>query len=184
MNENELNNPQKKETYHATTNLNIDIENPQIRINSAVGMNIKDMTNNNIPNAPIPNDSFDNIGYNQEVTPNNIQTSYLENVNTNNTLNHNNLNLHQQIKSEEPLKTSPQPTTYINNNVQYVPTTPENNPTIYEPTMKEKKKKRSKISLPLELKVTIFIVFILLLFILMMPYIYDFFKNLQLAFTR
>ena len=47
-------------------------------------------------------------------------------------------------------------------------------------TMQEKHKKES-LKMPSELKVTIFIVLLLLLFISVMPYIFDFFKTIELT---
>ena len=63
MDNNELNNNSSSlgGTYRATTNLNIDMENPQINVNSVVGVNIKDDDNSNFNN-----DSFSNGNMNQE----------------------------------------------------------------------------------------------------------------------
>ena len=52
MNDNDLkNNTQENNTYHATSNLNTAIENPQINMNSAVGVNIKSVASDNIANS-------------------------------------------------------------------------------------------------------------------------------------
>lgn len=53
----------------------------------------------------------------------------------------------------------------------------------YEPVMEENKKGNGKITISREFQITLFIVFILLLFIFLMPYIYDFFKDMQLIIT-
>ena len=53
----------------------------------------------------------------------------------------------------------------------------------YKPTMKEKKKRGFGSQVSKEFKVMVFIIFILLLFLLVIPYIYDFFSNLQLVIT-
>ena len=57
----------------------------------------------------------------------------------------------------------------------------------YEPVMAEKKVKQenflSSILHSREFKVIIFIIFILCIFVMLMPYIYNFFKALELRFT-
>ncbi len=192
MNENELNGQSSKvDTYHATTNLNIDIENPQIHMNSAVGMNIKDVHSNNYANPQISDDSINNYtNFNQNLVSNNFQNNYSTNEIEKST---SGTNLVQNQPKEEFNNhfQSPESNQFISNNLssygennQYVPNADLTSHVVYEPTMEERKKKRTVFSLSMELKVTIFIVFILFIFILLMPYVYDFFKNLQLAFTR
>ena len=58
-----------------------------------------------------------------------------------------------------------------------------NEQVVYQPTSKDKKNHSVTIKINRELKVMIFIVFILFIFILVIPYIYDFFKELQLVIT-
>lgn len=57
----------------------------------------------------------------------------------------------------------------------------------YEPVMEEKKVKQEKFLSSVlhskEFKVIIFIIFILCIFVMLMPYIYNFFKALELRFT-
>ena len=198
MNENEINSEHKKrDTYRATTNLNIDMENPQIHINSAVGMNIKNTENN------FSMDSSDSSGnYNDfykdysKDTNINQQESNLANLIDQNFSKKNEDKIYpQQNDSVLPQRTSSEDT-YQNQNFSlpqqestFVPTAQyssgdsSNYTAEYEPTMEENKKKR-QFTIPTEVKIMGFIVFILLIFVLIMPYIYDFIKNLQLALTR
>ena len=72
-------------------------------------------------------------------------------------------------------------------NTQFVPSSSFQNEEAtsvsYAPVMDKNKTSQNKITISRELKVTIFIVFILVVFVLLMPYIYDFFKELQLVIT-
>ena len=58
-----------------------------------------------------------------------------------------------------------------------------NNSSVYEPVMEQNKNSNGKITIPREFKIALFIIFILLIFIALMPYIYDFFKDLELIIT-
>lgn len=206
MNENEFFN-NSTNPYRATRNLNTEIENPQININSAVGVNIQDIPETNIQNNDTIDKYFDvNLNHpNQQPTPNNDfqNSNSYNNTNFNNrdfnnleqnNFNNNNTFINQDIKEqyESSQKTFINPnlannnidynndyeeSNYSSNNEEYVPT---NNTTHYQPTMQEKHKKES-LKMPSELKVTIFIVLLLLLFISVMPYIFDFFKTIELT---
>lgn len=199
MDENKMNNTNLQNTYRATSNLNVDIENPQIRMNSAVGMNI---TNNNVDSqnyGTTSNNSFYNNSYspssfeqNSSVNDNNFNSLPYQNNDSilNSQSNQfitnsvNNLEKRENRGSQEgqfinsSLLNSSNilPAEDYHSNNQY--TTAQ-----YEPTMEENKKKEP-FQIPSEVKVTGFIVFILLIFILLMPYVYDFIKNIQLALTR
>ena len=93
MNENNLNtNNEPRNTYRATTNLNIDMENPQMHMNSAIGMNIKDISQNS-NFSPSLDDSFNSQGdfykdYSNQPPLN--QGSYHANLNQNNNFNQQN----------------------------------------------------------------------------------------------
>lgn len=197
MNENDINdNTQQGNTYRATTNLNTAIENPQVNINSAVGVNIQNVDNNNA------NDRFSNNSYINNIDSrgvNNSNGSYennfsqvnnqengnqLENQNSDSISSNNNIYDANSDSFDNPYANQK----FISND-QYVPVSDAtsnydnySDNVVYEPTMGEKKKNKG-ISIPMELKVMIFIVFILFIFILIMPYIYDFFKKLQLVIT-
>lgn len=153
MNDNNLNNNSNKvNTYRATSNLNTAIENPQINVNSATGINIKNSNNNYYADAKQTDSKF----LNNDI-PNSTETNidnYLNNDNNNN----------------------------FNSNYQ----TPTNNYS-YEPVMQKKKRANdnpiSNLIHSKEFKTLIFIIFILVLFILIMPYIYDFFRNLKMSMT-
>lgn len=185
MNDNDLiNNNFTNNTYKATRNLNTEIENPEMNINSAVGVNIQDLPTNNIPN----NDTINNY-FTSDLNQSNNQ----DNNNFQNTNNYNNFNNQNNTGNTTFINSSSN--TFINQNLEnqinnnyeensyttetsgYVPTDNTNN---YTPTLKEKKKKE-RIGIPSELKVTIFIVLLLLLFISVMPYIFDFVKNIELT---
>ena len=187
MNDNDyINNTQpSNNTYRATRNLNTEIENPEININSAVGINIQDsFDNTNISNPDSINNYLNfnnNNGFTQPEVDNNYQNnSYYPNDYNNN---YNMQNNHQETNNS----------TFINNTK--IKEEQEPNHTIsfnnkteepksqYKPLLKQKKKKES-IAIPSELKVTMFIVFLLLLFIVVMPYIFDFVKQIELSLTR
>lgn len=201
MNENEIKN-KNNNTYRATTNLNIDMENPQIHINSAVGMNIKEpsQTQNFSQEYSSPsNTGYDDFYKDYSNVPSQTQNNNSNNSQTNPSdgyeVNHNfsNMNSNNQWMNSEITENTAnlenknyQNTQFISNqdlNNNYVPTNDYSSEVHYEPTMEEKKR-RERFTIPTEVKVTGFIVFILLIFVLLMPYIYDFFKNLQLSLTR
>ena len=193
MNQNEFNNSSsaQPETYHATTNLNIDIENPQINMNSVVGVNIK-----NVDNTPKPNDRFSNTDIGSYANFDVNQGSSVEHINNSilqNEMQHFNSSVVQENTTVSENKNSESLTN------QFVPTSSDStsftqdsyiesslNQTekiIYEPTMEEKKEKNVNFSASKELKLIIFIALVLFIFIMIMPNIYDFFKNLQLVLT-
>lgn len=201
MNENEIKN-KNNNTYRATTNLNIDMENPQIHMNSAVGMNIKEpsQTQSFSQEYSSPsNTGYDDFYKDYSNVPSKVQNNNSNNNQTNPSdsygVNHNfsNMNSNNQWMNSEITENTTnlenknyQNTQFISNqdlNNNYVPTNDYSSEVHYEPTMEEKKR-REGFTIPTEVKVTGFIVFILLIFILLMPYIYDFFKNLQLSLTR
>lgn len=211
MNENEIKN-KNNNTYRATTNLNIDMENPQIHMNSAVGMNIKEpsQTQNFSQDYSSPsNTGYDDFYKDYSNVPSQTQNNNSNNSQTNPSdgygVNHNfsNMNSNNQWMNSEITENTTnlenknyQNTQFISNQTQnnnfisnqdlnnnYVPTNDYSSEVHYEPTMEEKKR-RERFTIPTEVKVTGFIVFILLIFVLLMPYIYDFFKNLQLSLTR
>lgn len=159
LNNNNLNN-NKVNTYHATSNLNTAIENPQINVNSATGINIKDSGYNNYAENNINNNTnFLNNNFNQ---PNN--------------------NINQT--SDNDISSKYVPNNDYNNYNSYSNQNTENYS--YEPVMKEKKKEKNALSGTIhskEFKVMIFIVFILILFLLLMPYIYDLFRELSMSMT-
>lgn len=160
-------------TYHATTNLNTAIENPQVNINNAMGMNIQNIDENR-------NTSFDNsYNINQNINMNNNQvTNYSsENYESNNfansSMNANNIEAQSKFISGDNSGMMDNNASLVNNN--------QVSKVSYEPTLKEKKKPKTGFEVSKELKVMIFIVFILFLVILVIPYVYDFFKDLQLV---
>ena len=212
MNENELNNDSNKNVYRATTNLNIDMENPQIHMNSAVGLNIKNVNNdgNNYDSSYSQNyansfqgrdDFYKDYSKDMDLRgENNIHSNYsqtssqMDNYLNNNfsdnsfentektTINHNfngsdystnTIGVSDNNSSE--INSSRNYETYVSNHVS--------GNVEYRPTMEEKKERKS-FKIPTEVKVTGFIVFILMIFLLLMPYLYDFFKGLQLALSR
>lgn len=157
LNNNDLNN-NKVNTYHATSNLNTAIENPQINVSSATGVNIKDSGYNNYAenninnNTNFLNNNFNQSNNNIDSSNNDISSKY---VPTNNDSNYN---------------------SYSNYNTENYS---------YQPVMKEKKENNALSSTihSKEFKIMIFIVFILVLFLLLMPYIYDFFRELSMSMT-
>ena len=198
MNENEINSEhQKRDTYRATTNLNIDMENPQIHINSAVGMNIKNTGNNFSMDSSDSSGNYNDFykDYSKDTNINQQESNLANLIDQNFSKKNEDKSYPQQNDSVLPQRTTSEDT-YQNQNFSlpqqestFVPTAQyssenfSNYTAEYEPTMEENKKKRQFI-IPTEVKIMGFIVFILLIFVLIMPYIYDFIKNLQLALTR
>ena len=155
MNDNNLNsNTTNNNTYKATSNLNTAIENPQINVNSATGVNMQDLGYNNYANNNVPlnnNSQFLNNSYNNQEEVNNYNNNF-----SNNNVSDSN---QRQIQSESEGSFT------------------------YEPVLQEKKIKKENVMSGIlhskEFKAIIFIVFILCIFLLVMPYIYDFFSNLK-----
>lgn len=225
MNENELNDNSNKNVYRATTNLNVDMENPQIHINSAVDMNIRNTDNGNSYDSSYSHNyggSFDNrgdfykdysdntggqIGLNSNYQPNLNQGNdhtYLTDQNYSNRLSNASLNsvnstftnVDYEVSNNKINQADSSIISNANVTNNFIPnqvSSPENIESYvsnntesnieYQPTMEEKKEKRN-FQIPNEVKVMGFIVFILMIFLLLMPYIYDFFKGLQLALSR
>lgn len=157
-------NPNTSNVYHATTNLNTAIENPTINMGSATGVNIEDNNLNNIQseqnniilNAPNPNI--------QQPNPNNNfigNQSTIDNTTTSQTPNFSDYSSEYETNFYD-----------TNDNNQYYS---------YEPIIQEKKNNANKklnITQTKEAKLMVFIILILLIFILIIPYIYDFFLGL------
>ncbi len=187
-------------TYHATPNLNTAMENPQYDVNSAMGVNIDNADMQSaLSNTSNYNDVSTNIdvGYNDFNFNGMVGTSNVSSSNhqfSNESVFNSNLVENDvkdnQISDEKTLSNRSLEKQFIPNsslgkdNVSsnYVSAT-SNESVTYAPVMEQNKKNRKRITLSREFKVTIFIVFVLLLFISLMPYIYDFFKGLQLIIT-
>ena len=170
-------------TYRATTNLNTAIENPQINMNSAIGVNIKDVDSSNFNTTNFSHNALSNNQFNDDY-------SSLENNNANDSFNFSqNVDYQANPSIQEEPSSFVGSSSYIENTNQFinhdethfVPT--NDGTTVYEPTLEEKKRPSGGIKISRELKILFFIVFILFIFILLMPYVYDFFKNLQLVIT-
>jgi len=198
----------KKNAYRATSNLNTAMENPEVNINSAVGVNIQDVTNNNygsLENNAV-NYSFEQNNLNNSFEVNNQisdqnsnfqSSSFYKNDNFNGNVDVSN-NFVNDVADEGNKSNTTNTNEFVNVNspAQFVTTTNSNvnvdhsdvasmlkDKVIYEPTLKEKKKPKAKVEVSKEFKVMLFISFILFIFILVVPYIYDFFKELQLVIT-
>ena len=148
------------DTYRANQNLNTAIENPQINIDNVNSINIKDVEFNNMATIDNPDNNS-----------NNINNNFDNNINQND----NNLNFNQP--EEQQIETE--------NETTYEPSTQNNNTNYsYEPITNSKKRTDENAISSLihskEFKVTVFIIFILVMFLLVMPYIYDFIRNLQM----
>ena len=178
-------------TYHATSNLNTAMENPEFAVNDAMGVNIDNTSSeqNMVSNPYVDNySSFDNGNSNidnsfvpkQEEFNNNGNNSFISQQSVGNNVSEGNSFIPQQGVENN-----------ISESNSFVPTSSGNfEPNVdsgnsesydYEPVMQQNKKKAFGLSR--EVKVVIFIAVILFLFIMFMPYIYDFFKDLQLVFT-
>lgn len=166
MDNNDLGNDnvQRTEAYHATTNLNTAIENPQVNINNAVDVNIQDVVNNNNYNQIDNNFSSNNNDIDSNVT------DFINDVSLNDNTNVEQVNNYVPTNNFDISNTNDEYQATGGNNVSY------------EPTLEEKKG-NSKIAISKELRMMAFVVFILLIFIASIPAIYDFFKGLGLVIS-
>lgn len=182
-------------TYRASTNLNMAIENPDVNINSIMGVNIQNIDTNNSQSNVNYNQSSNNLEqgfinndvnnqvYNNSQSFINDNSSYqtTENVN-NNTVDMNN-NTNDQYQAQFIMGAGTNSNS--NSNMNFV--SEDNSSNIdngdsnvrYEPTLKTKKKPGSGVEVAKEVKAMFVIVIILSLFIFGMPYIYDFFRNMN-----
>lgn len=192
MNNNDfLNDNSPDNKYRATRNLNTEIENPEMNINSAIGVNIKDIPTGSDSNAEKINSYFNsNINTTEENFntnfPQNNNTSYdASNVNITKNYNQNqNLFINETNNANSLNQENNNFNTSYNNNEKSLNDYDKKEQTSnYKPTLQEKKKPKS-FQIPNELKVMIFIVFILLLFIIIVPYVFDFVKEIELILTR
>ena len=165
MNENNINNDNNTR-YKATSNLNTAIENPQINVNNATDVNVQNLGYNNYvsQNDDTSND-LSNNNYSISNT-NDIPTTNSSDINSDN-------NNDSKINNDDTIT-----------DTNYSATNSNDNNYLYEPTLEEKKIDNENIISNLfhsrEFKALIFILFILCLFLLLMPYIYDFIKDIKL----
>ena len=177
MNDNELvNNNSNNNTYRATTNLNTAIENPQVNINSAMGVNIQNVSENNSNVNDIANYQNNSFSSNNYVDNNVVDSTVTNFINANNSANN------------VTVPTSSDNSSYnvVSNNSNNQSNEIANNgdvATNYEPTIESKKRKGIKIAISKELKMMIFVIMILVVFIMIIPSIYDFFRNLGLVIS-
>lgn len=195
MNDNDLRNNNDNNVYRATTNLNTAIENPDVNINSATGVNMvganyyDNIVNNS--NLGIDDSNTSNVNdvnvYNQDF-----------NTNTNVNLNDNQNVVNDNINSNVGGITGNQFIPNADGSFNQVPIDVGNNidngndnlayqvdeNVKYEPTMQTKKKPKRVSVLPKEVKAMIIIIFILLIVVYVIPYIYDFFREMDLIITN
>ena len=155
-NNNLNNNPETNNTYHATTNLNTAMENPEFVTGSATGINIEDNTNYQNNNQNLMNNTmtgetnqYDNNSFGHPTTETNQTPNFTD--------------YSSEYQSD------------------FYNTADNNNYYSYEPILQEKKNNSnvmSEIIHSKEAKLMVLIIFILILFLLIIPYIYDFFIKL------
>ena len=185
MDNNDFSNDSSTQQYRATSNLNTAIENPEFNVNNAIGINIqtdnKDsgslVESRDISDVPVDdqkiyqsnilNQQINHTNYDVDVSPVLSQSSYQDDSND---------SVFEQSNSFVPDSSL----TSNEVNVSYEPVSDSNS---YEPVM-ENNKKNSGITISRDLKLFIFIVFILVIFVLLLPYIYDFFKGLKFIMAR
>ena len=202
MNDNNLN--QNNGTYKATANLNTAIDNPQINVNSATGVNVQDLGYNNYVESTnqvnnITNDSsnVDNINNTANINSgsdvslnnnnfvNNNVTSTSDSISSNNVGNDvtSNVDDSSNVNYDSSNLSDVNNTSNFNDTSSSVVTDSNKVNYTYAPTLEEKKiKKESIISILFhskEFKALIFIVFILCLFLLVMPVLYDLMRKIQ-----
>lgn len=186
-----LNHSSNNGQYHATTNQNTAMENPQFSMNNVTDINIQNVGEVNNYNANIDSNSIPSDSYTSSFG----QYDYQDNRNDSSN-NYSSFDAHQSYSSNAQDTSFINVPTYQSNvngvsdnmvNTQFVPSSSFQNEEAtsvsYAPVMDKNKTSQNKITISRELKVTIFIVFILVVFVLLMPYIYDFFKELQLVIT-
>lgn len=185
MNDNDLryefdnNDTNNDNTYRARTNLNTAIENPDVNINSVMGVNIQNIdasnSQNNLEQSLINNDINTQVYTNSQSFMNNNNVDL--NINNKNqyqaqfiedSVSNNNINPNMSFDSYDDISS----TDNLDSNVRY------------EPTLKTKKKPSSEVVIAKEIKAMFVIVLVLLLFIFVVPYIYDFFREMDLVITN
>ena len=171
MNDNNLKyEANRQNIYRATSNLNTAIENPEVNISGAVGINIQNSDsdlNNDYNRQSIANNSY-NVPDNQFVDVKQEVSSFLQNnIKLDDELNNNN-----QINIENVVS---------DNRVNDINLS--NNKINYEPTLNKKKKPSSGLMLSNEVKMMAVIIFVLLIFLFIIPYIYDILSKLELVIT-
>ena len=192
MNDNDIRNNNDNNVYRATTNLNTAIENPDVNINSATGVNmvsanvydnnfnIQDngMAINNVPNQQV--DIMNNV-VNQDL---NVNSSAIVNNEPVVDYGNGNVNNNQFIPNMDSSINMQQ--VDINNNIDNsnMDTYQVDENAKYEPIMPTKKKPKRVSVLSNEVKAMMIIIFILLAVVYVIPYIYDFFRGMDLVITN
>lgn len=180
--------------YHATSNLNTAIGNPNINVNDPMNVNIQNGSlNQNNLNQTIPpvdllkpesqfsgNSAVQNIAGQVSETQNPTSNTSINNV-TNLNQSSNFSNTSNQISQQPNLNYQPDVTE------QYIPNQNVQNDQVYrtttyistQPSTGRKKKKMVKLSFSPETKVALVIALILFIFIMVMPSLYDFIRNIR-----
>ena len=190
MNDNDIRNNNDNNVYRATTNLNTAIENPTVNINSATGVNMvsasvydnnfniqdNEMAINNVPNQQV--DIMNNVvnqdlNLNSSAIVNNEPVVDYGNVNNNQFIPNMDSNINmQQVDINNNIDNSNMDTYQVDENAKY------------EPIMPTKKKPKRVSVLSNEVKAMMIIIFILLAVVYVIPYIYDFFRGMDLVITN
>lgn len=186
MNESNLNDNSNYngDTYHAKTNLNTAIENPQINLNSATGLNIQNSNNTDSNmNSDIYNNGGifqNNVDYTNQVN-NNLNSTYGENSSYNESNNGANTNYESNtasLNSNSYASGISDGSSYIaDNKIE------GQNVNNYAPTLEKKKKPKTGFEISKELKMMIIIIIVLVAFMMVTPYIYDYLKEFGLIIT-
>lgn len=169
-------------TYRATANLNTAIENPQVNINGAMDVNLGN--NQNINNVNL-NQEFgveQSINNNPSVMNNEVNFVNTQSMNfgTNNSFNLENGNVSGEnmfISDSANIGSNNSNDTFIDLEDN------KNDKDVYKPAFKQKKKPLFGIEVSREIKAMMFIIFVLLVVVFVIPYVYDFFRELDLVVT-
>lgn len=181
MNDNDIRNNNDNNVYRATTNLNTAIENPNVNINSATGVNLVSASvydnNFNIQDngMAINNVVNQDLNLNSSAIVNNEPVVDYGNVNNNNNQFIPNMDSSinmQQVDINNNIDNSNMDTYQVDENAKY------------EPIMPTKKKPKRVSVLSNEVKAMMIIIFILLAVVYVIPYIYDFFRGMDLVITN
>lgn len=201
MNDNDLKigSNDNEHTYRATTNLNTAIENPQVSIESMMGVNVynsdtgvnNSYNQNLIDNVEESNkfsNNLDNYGNqilkNDQSFSNSQDGSFNSNMyQDNNQFNDNNVQTDYVTSNGNLGFVSSDEQNTLENVDNYLDDNGGVKKAVYKPALKQKKKPGSGFEISKQVKMMMFIIFILLLFLFVVPYIYDFFKGVGLVIT-
>jgi len=166
--------------YRATSNLNTALENPDVTVENTMEINIQDLDNND--QSYVGNKDFIiNNNYDSILLENNISND-INNVSNDNVVSNINNVSNDNVVSNINNVSNDNVVSNINNvSSDNVVSNVDN--VSYKPTMKPKKKPATGIKLAKEVKAMMIIILFLLIVVFVIPYVYDYFKEMNLVIT-